>query len=302
MNVEEYIDFLSPDIKKDIQRVGFSRLPLVPPEIIESLSNYYNSLTHPFSKGFHPSMFWEDNETKKKISEVICNAISDYLSNNLSHHRVLYGNFMVKQPGPESGMKLHQDWSYVDEPGQESYAIWFPLLDLNSKNGALYMVPGSHKFLNTVRGPGVFCPFEENEQKIKDDFGYPLFLKKGEPVIWQHRVLHYSPPNMSDVPRVAVTAIIVPMKAPVYHYFKQNVCDVIEKYLVQDEFYYNYKIGKRPDSNVLLIAQLQNEFHKYSVKELNIVLKSSVKRGINRGIYNIFELIFKYLRNETGIK
>jgi hypothetical protein len=37
--------------------------------------------------------------------------------------RVLYGNFMVKEPDESSAMKIHQDWTYVDETLYNSFAF-----------------------------------------------------------------------------------------------------------------------------------------------------------------------------------
>lgn len=254
-------------------KLGYVTLPVLDEDIISQLKEFYLKLSSPFEKGFHPTMMWNDPQVKVSVSETICRLLENYVNQHMQGHRLLYGNFMVKQPGGESAMKLHQDWAYVDEREQDSYAIWFPLDDLTKDNGALYMVPGSHKIKNTVRGPGVFCPFFDHNELITSSYGIPLYLKKGQPVLWHHRMLHYSPANLSDQPRIAVTAILVPVGQEVIHYYKPENTDEVEKYSVQDGFYFNYEIGKRPVKYVTLLNKFTYTFPTVPLGELQGVLE-----------------------------
>lgn len=270
----KYNHFINEQDELAIQKDGYTLLPLLDAGIVEELSLYYSGLSSPYEKGFHPSMFWKDPVLKQQISEKICKSLQDFVSQYFKGFRLLYGNFMVKQPGEESRMKLHQDWAYVDENHTESYAIWFPLQDLNSQNGALCMVPGSHGFKNLIRGPGTYCPFESQESWIAKEYGKTLFLKKGQPVVWQHRVLHYSPANLSQQPRVAVTAILVPNNEPVYHFYKEDSSNVVEQYQVEDSFYFHYDIGKRPVNFVTLMKEIKEEKFILNAADIKAILGS----------------------------
>ena len=42
-------------------------------------------------------------------------------------------------------------------------------------------------------------------------------LKAGEAIVWDHRLAHASPPNLTDTPRIAVTAIITPKDKQTLH-------------------------------------------------------------------------------------
>lgn len=272
------IGFTSPQTLGAITSEGYCRLPVLPVSITERLTRFYESLPKPYTQGFVPSMFLPDSGLKATISHEICDALQPYLSAQFQGFKALYGNFMVKMPGAESNMKLHQDWAYVQEPGSESYALWFPLVDLDADNGALYMVPRSHQFKNTVRGPGVYCPFAAHEAFIKQAYGKPLYLKTGEPAFWQHRLLHYSPPNRSALPRVAVTVILVPDSEMVYHYRQEPGNLHVDRYRVNPEFYFGYNVIDMTDAHAVWETRMDAKPQDITRDELERVLGTDVPK------------------------
>ncbi|HUH75695.1 MAG TPA: phytanoyl-CoA dioxygenase family protein [Chitinophagales bacterium] len=249
------LDNIVHPYNKELSEIGYTVFDSLEENIVTELYDFYQSIQSPQLSGFHPSMFWEDVNLKKKISNKISTALENWVKVNFPDYRILYGNFMVKEPGENSIMKIHQDWSYVEETQYQSFAIWFPLSDLTQKNGALSMIPNSHLFDNHDRGPGVHCPFYENEDYLIQNFGKNLYLKKGQPVVWEHHLLHFSPPNLSENTRIAVTAIIVPKDIPVYHYYKNEEKDLLEQFEIEPDFYFNYEIGKRPEKFAKLSQQ-----------------------------------------------
>lgn len=245
--------------------------------IVQSLYEYYQSLSKPKLEGFHPTLMWDNAQKKEEISQYICNQLQEVVDSMFPNHRILYGNFMVKEPGTSSKMKLHQDWAYIDEHKNDSYAIWLPLQDLNEQNGALHMIPGSQRFKNGVRGPGVYCPFYNEHQWLQDNFGTALYLKSGEAVIWQHQVLHYSPPNLSETSRIAATAIIVPKDETILHYFKPEDEEMVEVYEIEDDFFFHYKIGSRPQKKAQLKKKIIFKMDAFKKDELKKILGSDLQ-------------------------
>lgn len=221
-------------------------------EALTALQEFYDVHFENIEGGFFPSMFTSDRDLKNKVTDVIERCFNDALSHELSDdYKILYGNFMVKYPGSESFMKIHQDWTYVAEPFHESYAIWVPLVATNLDNGALQVVPKSHLIPNYKRGPGMDNPFYPYSRMLMKDFSSLQNLAPGEALCWNHRLVHYSTPNLTAMPRVAVTAIFVPRKARVIHYFKKDVEDVLRGYAVDRDFFHEYKIGLGPDRPII---------------------------------------------------
>jgi len=235
------------NINIQLNELGFCTFPILNDSQVNSLLSAYKESTPNSLKGFHPTMFYEDFEYRKKINNFISGVLSPLIEEMTEgRYQVLYGNFMVKEPDESSAMKIHQDWTYVDETISNSFAFWIPLCDLNTENGAFNVVPYSHKAENLQRGPGTFCPFYEHRELIEQKFSKTLYLKAGEAVCWNHRLAHYSPANKSSEARVAVTVIVVPKNVEISHYIKPDSENKIYKFSVFDNFYDKYKIGQFP--------------------------------------------------------
>ncbi len=230
-----------------LQKQGYVTFDCLNMEEVSKLINLYNSNQDKITgNGFHASMYHKNVSYRKTIDEGIREVLSDSSHLIFDNYKMLYANFMVKEPGAESNMKLHQDWAYVDEQQANSYAIWIPLIDTNEHNGAFHVLPFSHNVEYYVRGPGVHCPFAKLETYIKENYMLPVYLKAGQGIIWNHRLVHSSPPNFGNVSRIAATAILVPGKEEVYHYYQENARSKVLQFRVDNEFFMNYKIGEKP--------------------------------------------------------
>lgn len=236
-----------------LDKDGFVVIPFLDTPEICRLIEIYRGIVYPKDhKGFHATMFHEDKNLKENIDNQIKSVFSKAFQNKFSKsYKVLYTNFMVKEPGTESAMKWHQDWTYVDESMYKSFAIWIPLLDLNEKNGAFTVAPKSHKMNNHVRGPGVEDSFI-NESWVKDHYSVkPLYLKAGEAVIWNHRLLHSSPANITETPRIAATAIIVPASCETIHYYRYKNEKFLRLYKTDTSFYTQNDIRNLPHAPLI---------------------------------------------------
>ena len=259
---------------------------LLDPIEVSSLRKAYDSLPRPKADGFHCTMFSPDTDLRKNVDLIIKESLAEKLSRVFRHHKPLYGNFMTKESGIESDWYVHQDWAYVDENEHDSVAVWVPLTDLTIDNGVLCMVPGSHLIKNHVRGPGVTDPWESVHDEIKKSYHEKVFLKAGEALIWHHRLVHFSPPNLSNTDRVAATLIYTPANVPVFHFWQDPKAtdSVAEAYSVDTDFYMNYVIGQAPigvkktgsvDASFPIIdeSQLQMFYNQASTSNFNLLKK-----------------------------
>jgi len=238
------------DKQDNLEQFGYARFDCLNSSDIAKLSSAYNNHTKASHQGFHPTMFHEDEQYRRTLNETITNILKPRLEGVISdQYTILYGNYMVKEPGASSAMKIHQDWTYVDEQKYRSYAIWIPLVDLTDKNGVFTVIPGSHQLTTNKRGPGVYCPFFEHTDFINDHLSVPIYLSAGEAVCWDHRLAHSSPANFSGQSRIAITVIMVPKNVEIYHYYKSDDASQLETYAITADFFMGYKIGERPDLN-----------------------------------------------------
>lgn len=257
---------------------GYVVMPVLQDDEVSELLNFYHSIGKPESKtGFHSTHFYKDRDYKKKIHYRIKSTFAGWVAEYLKDMEILFCNFMVKESGCQSVMPLHTDWTFVDEKYYRSVGIWCPLTDTSAGNGALGVIPRSHSLPFNLRGPRIPTPFHDFNEAIITHSGKLLELKAGEAVIYDHRLMHYSPANLSGHTRVAVNIIVVPKNVPLVHYSIHDDPSVIHKYRVHsEEFYLNYDAFERPD-NIGEHEKLQNPFFEFTEKDLSAFLPNRRK-------------------------
>jgi len=193
--------FRSEEHQQQFERDGFIILPFYTEEEIAELTALYHRLHPQDEQGFFPSTFSSDKHYRqtadREIQRVCQRSIAEYCMDV----QVMNGSFIVKSPGPESGMCVHQDMTLVDESRFTGINIWVPLCDLTVQNGGLFVLPGSHRIHPTYRGSSVremFCGIMGHML----DYLHPVMVKAGQAVFFDQSIVHYSPPNFSDSVRI----------------------------------------------------------------------------------------------------
>ena len=109
----------------------------------------------------------------------------------LDHYKTFTASYVIKRAGLQNIVPPHQDWSFVDEREFCSATVWVPLMDVNKNNGALGVIPGSHRLLNYP------CSSPSHKPSILSDHAFTLFpfveivdMKAGEALIFDNRLVH----------------------------------------------------------------------------------------------------------------
>lgn len=216
---------------------------------IASLLEYYNNSESGLNKGFHASSHSNSiayrAEVNKRIGEVFSRNASRYFRG----YQSLFSAFTVKECGPESFFDFHLDWSMLNEDKHVSLSIWSPLVDVNKLNGHLWVLSGSHKLGKTIRGgPGLFLYAPQSTLPL----GSGVFDKHiiegraGLAVIYDHRLVHGSPPNMGNDRRIAVNHTMIPEGISSLHYSLNKDKTEIRAYQVDTAFYCTYNMMTEP--------------------------------------------------------
>ncbi|HNC65388.1 MAG TPA: phytanoyl-CoA dioxygenase family protein, partial [Chitinophagales bacterium] len=76
----------------------------------------------------------------------------------------------------------------------------------------------------------------------------PIYLNKGDILIWDSAMIHASAPNLSNKTRIALTTTLLPKNFKMVEYFKDKTTpkNMIEKYQVERSFWESEDIMKRP--------------------------------------------------------
>ncbi len=299
----------------DFEKNGFVILPFYNEAEINELEALYYRLHPKDEKGFFPSTFSKDKNYRYEADSEIKRVCERSIEKYCMDVKVVCGSFIVKSPGPESGMCVHQDMSLVDEARFTGINIWVPLVDLTIENGALFVIPGSHRVFPTYRGssiPEYFSPVMEE----MIDFLQPVLLKAGEAVFFDQSVIHFSPPNYTDKIRIVTNTYFTHKDCEfrTYYWNKDEHGNHVEAFAQDDAFMTNFeqfgnnirdrpKVGKSlglVEYNFPKIdkAFLESRFQKTNARELIEQAKPKSSQSENAVAENkigIFERVKRLL-------
>jgi hypothetical protein len=230
--------FKNPALQQQLEEFGYVTLPFLSPEEVEHLKEMYIALQHAPRKGFHASMHSKDVAYRRKVNQMIAAVFTPKAQELLDDYRPLVANFTVKEPGPASFFDFHLDWNMVDESQSRSITIWCPLTDTNATNGNLWVLEKSHRLGDSYRcGPGLELYFKDMKGLSSEKFNkVHLPMKAGHAVIYDHKLFHGSPPNMSNEVRIAINQAMCPAEAPAMHYAVQPGTEIMA-FEVDDDFF-----------------------------------------------------------------
>ncbi len=134
----------------------------------------------------------------------------DYVEDLLGPDFYLWGsNFFIKEPRSLSTVGWHQDAYYWPLDPHESLTVWLAFDDSTVENGAMTVVPGSHRagLLKhiRVRETDSVLMLECERGQFAEDTALPVTLKAGEVSIHDDKLVHGSPANPSDTRRAGLT-------------------------------------------------------------------------------------------------
>ena len=224
-NRHEIPFFRDKSLQKKIEKDGFVVVPLLEPDDIAFLRKEFYEVLEMLPGGTLPQKFWTSGRVPDPIiRNKIRRALEKTHPKNLTKYfdpeiiDFVGGVFMGKSRSNQSRLYPHQDSSHLDERKAFSLYCWVPLQDVDFFNGAMQMLPGSHKFGNRFRSLNVPWDFQGYEDIM---FRYMIQcpMKAGEAALFDAATIHYSPDNYSPDLRLACNYFLQPKNMPFMHYF-----------------------------------------------------------------------------------
>ncbi len=232
--------FRDPELQATLERDGYAVLPFLDADQVAYLRAKYEergSAPGDPHLACHSSFHSYDRSYKLWVNDLIRGVIDPILERTFDRQRALPCNFIVKWPGGMGGFGLHQDLSLVDEREHRSVEVWMALDDTTPENGQLWMVPGSHAWIPTLRGIHAFhFPFSQVVPRIIERHARPVPVPAGHAVVFNHATVHWSYPNKSDRPRLTAITDLIPEEAAHLHYFGDGE-GTVEAYEISDSFW-----------------------------------------------------------------
>lgn len=239
---------------QQLKKQGYAQVPLLTDFEIKALLNLYTqSLPETCAAPFHTSHFSTNTEYKYKVHHRIVEVTHKKLNALLPDYEIVFSNLMIKNAGGGNRMPLHADWAYVKEPTYRSLAVWVPLVRTDDNNGSLGLIPYSQHLSRNIRGPRILQWNPPFGDFLIEKRGLHLPLPAGHAILYDHRLMHYSPANETHLNRPAINISLAPAKVPLVHYTIPDGKDEIHEFEVDGpDFYINYNNFQMPERGKLI--------------------------------------------------
>jgi hypothetical protein len=145
---------------------------------------------------------------QERIARCVRDALEPTLARVVQGYRVEAGGAFFKPPGAE-GAGVHCDFNATTDPEAVTFTLWCALDDVDEANGAMCMLPGSHKVRGQIIGLGSKPYFRYYPEKIKAR-SVPVPVRAGQAVMFQTGMIHWSFPNNTARMRPAAHIVAVP--------------------------------------------------------------------------------------------
>lgn len=274
--------FKNIELQKQFNQDGFVVIPFIAKDLVTELNSVYTTHFPTAPEAFYSTSFIKDDDLKSSLNKQVEKLLGTNVQENFQNFKTLGSSFLSKPVGETGQMPVHQDWTIVDENKFASITIWIPLVDTNSKNGAIKVLKGSHNFNSAIRSPSIIPNITGVSEEILKRME-TIEMKAGEAFIFNHAIFHASSINHSTKERVALTYGLVPQDAALCFYHNKGDNE-ISKYKVDNHFFqkYNSQIGEAPKD-----YEIMEEF-KYEAPPFN---KITLIEKLNN--YTPMKAIFK---------
>lgn len=249
--------FYSDAVQKQFDEAGIVRVPLLNNAEILSLLSFYETTSPGITyRKFHSTMFINDAEYRKKTDAGIRKIAQQKIDALVNHFKILFANFIVKEPSADTRVGIHQDWN-MTSPEIISINVWIPLVDITEQTGLFYALKGSHRTFRNIR----YTPYEDNAYAELENYilenSSAFEVNAGEALIYHGGLVHFSEPNRSNALRIAVGCAMIPSSAPNLHYYKRDKFkNHLEVFEVNEEFYHSFNFFEEP-KGVLKIDEME---------------------------------------------
>ncbi|MBM7563155.1 phytanoyl-CoA dioxygenase family protein [Paenibacillus sacheonensis] len=177
--------------------------PVFTPEEISALNVGLGELVKLLEPGEKHMAIREWHMSSKWLYDVCTHPrILDYVEGILGPNFFMWGSqFFAKAPASKDTVAWHQDAYYWPLHPHNSVTVWLAFTDVDEENGAMKVIPRSHKAglikHRTITGDSVLAlelehgTFNESEQRS-------LVMKAGQLSLHDDAIVHGSPANTSN--------------------------------------------------------------------------------------------------------
>jgi ectoine hydroxylase-related dioxygenase (phytanoyl-CoA dioxygenase family) len=251
-------------LDRQFQRDGYVVVNALSDEQVAAALDVFERIDSGIDAGYYASIHSKDQTYKQRVDAALRDIVWSACDEVLADHQCLIAAMMVKPPTGSTVVPLHQDWNTIDESNGGGLTCWMPLTPITELEGLMRVLPGSHRYMDGLRGsPGFPAPFQEISEQICDEMMVDVHVGVGDVMVMDGRVLHTTGQNRSGRNRVAAYLNAIPADAQPVHYYRTEDGRV-EGYEVEPDFFTNFNIGDKPWGRVF------TEIDHYEVEPLTM--------------------------------
>lgn len=252
-------------LAQTIHEKGYAVIPFLNSDQLNAIRELYHtehSLTMKEGGMFY-SLYSRDLDYRKRVHDTIHAILNPTLQEHFKDYKNIVNTFITKASGPESEFYVHQDTTALDEFQYSPLSIWIPLQDITPENGALGVIEKTHHFFSPYRGISFASPFQKINAVLKD-YLKPIYLKAGEAIVFDPRIVHHSMKNSSGSDRLVALCGIFPEQAEFITCYQEPGGNTIERIRQDDSFIlenesFFYDCHARPKTGNV-VEKVQNDF------------------------------------------
>lgn len=240
--------FVDPKYDAIFRDRGYYIMDLLTTEDIADLKSVFTAVEAQHAFDIVASVVLQDVEMRRFIHQNILPVFERSLLPVLDKYKFVLGSFVAKRAASAYGkFPLHQDPTFVEEENHVGLSIWCPLVDVDQTNGCLGVLPGSHRLENHYRAP-TMLPYPDLVNTIETGFMQYIHMKAGQVLFLNTRVIHGSPPNLSQAIRPVAAGVAIPAHLPLLccHVNETEDPATTTVFQVPDDFYLRHIMTTLP--------------------------------------------------------
>lgn len=263
--------FSDDQLNDEYDKNGFVKIPFASAVVLQQLQRLFlkfcPEVTHNPGQVFY-SMFSNSVEQNLQLKGLIKELLEESYQRTFAGYQSFAEMFLAKFSDNEE-LTLHQDWSYVHESQSSCITLWLPLQKTTRTNGTLFLIPGSHHFIQSYRGgslPSARIAMTKELQK----YCQTIDVEQGEAVFFHPAIFHGSHPNVEGTPRLVAGGILIAGDTQTLFFHKSGEKDLIKSYKLADEDFFRH-LDSLAQGNVFPEAKCFEEFeykHKEATSQL----------------------------------
>ncbi|MBI1286612.1 MAG: hypothetical protein GC178_03445 [Flavobacteriales bacterium] len=232
----------------------------------------YNTANQPeFTHNSIINSVWHshDQEYKARTIEKIIDIYTPFCEKYFDNYNIFGGSFVIKLPNGGGVSCPHVDFGIVNEEVYRSFNLWIPLVPTTDDNGALKVLKGSHRMKQLFRGPNI----PDQTVDIRDWLWQNMEtyeLNPGDAILYDHRAIHGSNPNNTEIPRVATSCAMTNAGAEMVLYFWDETKRAVVGYVTEPEYLLTHNHEQLP-TDLEIVGEWGYSLDQVTLNDLGII-------------------------------